>query len=166
MSKTKTTQHKMAIRWDLEPSWAHLGALLGRSWGHLGAILGPPWGHLGPSWGHIGPSWAILAELKAKSSNLQKQLKTKGKTPFSGIRGGARSAKLSPKSGQVGFKRRDDGSLDEDGVFKSLGKRLGPVWAPSWAVLGPFGRHLGPQEATASARVGPARRMRRGPGDC
>ena len=69
LRKTKIMQHKIAIRCDLEPSWARLGPVLGRlgpllgpSWGHLGAILGPSWAILGPSWGHLG---VILAHLGA-----------------------------------------------------------------------------------------------------
>ena len=53
LRKTKILQHKIAIRCDLEPSWARLGPVLGR----LGPLLGPSWGHLGAI---LGPSWAIL----------------------------------------------------------------------------------------------------------
>ena len=50
------------MRCDLEPSWSHLGAVLGPSWGRLG----PFWGLLGallePFGGHLGPSEAILSD--------------------------------------------------------------------------------------------------------
>ena len=58
-SKTRIMQHGVAIRYDLEPSWSFLGALLGRYWGHLDAILAPSCGHLGASWAILEPSWAI-----------------------------------------------------------------------------------------------------------
>ena len=58
LRKTKILQHKIAIRCDLEPSWARLGPVLAR----LGALLGPLGDVLGPlgalleaSWGHLGP---------------------------------------------------------------------------------------------------------------
>ena len=50
----------------LGPSWSHLGAILGHlgpSWGHLGALFEPSWGHLGPSWGYLGPSWGRFATI-------------------------------------------------------------------------------------------------------
>ena len=78
LSKAKISQHKIAIRSDSKPSWAHLGLSCGR----LGALLGPPRGPLGPSWGHLGailghlgPSWGplggYLGPWKAISSDLK-----------------------------------------------------------------------------------------------
>ena len=47
----------MASLTVLVPSWAHLGAVLGR----LGAILGRLGALLGVSWGVLGASWGLLA---------------------------------------------------------------------------------------------------------
>ena len=58
----------------LEPSWGHLGALLGSSWAHLGAILGPCWAILGPCWAILGPPWAILGLLRAKMQSKSENL--------------------------------------------------------------------------------------------
>ena len=60
----------------LEPSYGHLGSILGSFWviwgpswglsspfrGHLGSILGPSWGHLGASLGHlVAILWPLVA---------------------------------------------------------------------------------------------------------
>ena len=74
-----------AILGHLEPSWGHLGAILGPSWGilgpswghlgailgHLGAILGPSWGHLGASWAHPGPILGHLGPILAYDKHLE-----------------------------------------------------------------------------------------------
>ena len=43
----------------VEPSWGHVGPMLGPCWayvgaGHLGAMLGLSWAILGPCWGQGG----------------------------------------------------------------------------------------------------------------
>ena len=68
----------------LEPSWGHLGVILGssgafwgrlgRSWAHLEVILGASWGHLSPPHVHLWPSEAhagpVLGHLGATLGNL------------------------------------------------------------------------------------------------
>ena len=53
--------------------------------------------------------------------------------------------------------------MDEDTVFKSFGRRLGFIWVPSWAILGPsWGRlvavlaHLGAILRSAGGVLGPS----------
>ena len=61
-----------------EPSWGHLGTLLGP----LRAILGPSWASLGPPWALLGPPWghhgAILAHLGAIWGHLGASLVPSG----------------------------------------------------------------------------------------
>ena len=61
-----------------EPSWGHLGTLLGP----LGAILGPSWASLGPPWALLGPPWchhgAIVAHLGAIWGHLGTSLVPSG----------------------------------------------------------------------------------------
>ena len=98
LSKTKIMQHKIAKRCDLEPCWAHLGALLEPSWGHLGA-------RLAPSWGILGPSWVILGDLSRAEDEiveLPKSIKNIMKTYVFGHPEG-------PKIGQVGPQERPSG---------------------------------------------------------
>ena len=47
LTKAKIIEFKLPLRCDWEPSWGHLGAVLGPSRGPLGAFLGPSWGHPG-----------------------------------------------------------------------------------------------------------------------
>ena len=43
----------------MDPSWGHLGPILGPSL----ALLGPSGGPLGPSWSHLGPSGGHLGDI-------------------------------------------------------------------------------------------------------
>ena len=50
----------------MEPSWGHLGAILGPSW----AILGPSWAIQRQSWATLGPPRAILGPPSGNSAKM------------------------------------------------------------------------------------------------
>ena len=59
-------QTDLGAIWD--PSWGHLGPILGAPGANLGALganLGPSWVNLGPSWANLGNLGAILGHLGA-----------------------------------------------------------------------------------------------------
>ena len=140
-----------------------LGAILGPSWGPLGALLGPSWGHLGPILGPsgaiLGPYWAILGDLGRVEGEIGEPAKTFNnlrKSTILGLPARPRSAKLGPKSGLESFKRHLGAMSTEAEMKMASGSALEAVLDASCAILGPFGRRLGPQEAVRPARVGPA----------
>ena len=106
---------------------------MGSYWGHVGpswailrlpwAPLGPSWGHLGASWGHRGLSWAILAELRAKSSNFLKLKKHKENIGF--------GAPEAPKIRQVGPQERPSGlqEANNGATYYSIASRIPPAHA-------------------------------------
>ena len=50
----------------VEPSWAHLGLMLGQvgpMLSHVGPILGLHWPRLGLCWAMLGPSWAHVGPM-------------------------------------------------------------------------------------------------------
>ena len=57
----KTSEQKLGLQRDLEPTWtrlgmfwSRLGAILRSSWGRLGFLLGTSWASLRLPWGSLG----------------------------------------------------------------------------------------------------------------
>ena len=72
-AKAKISYVRIRLRCVSEPSWGHLGAILGPSWGRLGAILGPSWAILG----RLRRSYAILREKSEIAKNVEKPKENK-----------------------------------------------------------------------------------------
>ena len=73
LRKAKISYVRICLRWVLEPSWSHFGAVLGPSCGHLGAIFGLSWEVLGcfrTVWGRLGAVWNCLGAILSQKRTL------------------------------------------------------------------------------------------------
>ena len=87
----------------LVPSWAHLGAILGRL-GRvlvcLGAVLGPSWRRLGASWGQLGLPKTSQNRSKIDQKSIKKSMPKRVRLgrPSRSIFNGKTPAKIKKKN--------------------------------------------------------------------
>ena len=113
---------------DLEPLRTPLGPLLGPSWAHLGAILGRSWALLGPSWGRLAANLGHLGAILRSSSGL----------PSTSQRETRESPKMQPRCSEM---------LIFGVLSGPVWAHLGPSWGHvglSWGHLPPILGHLVP----------------------
>ena len=130
----------------LEPSWGHLGAILGR----LGVVSAPSWPVFAPSWPILAPSWSVLKPFWLPKALQASQKALKFLWFFNIFQSSNMFANLAVLNAS-------------ECVSNASWSHLGGILAPSWAVLassprrfGPSSRHLEP----SLSRLDPLKALR------